>query len=121
MLMILLAHAELDGLICSGGIVDGERSYALMGQRVPTPRRLGRAEALAELALRYFTGHGPATERDLAYRATLSLADVRTGLRRVRDRLDAFQHDGRTYWHAPGDAPSGPQDPAGHLLQILSM
>ena len=119
MLMILLAHAELDGLICSGRVVDGEHTYALMGERVPAPRRLGRTEALAELALRYFTGHGPATERDLAYWATLTLTDVRAGLQQVRDRLDSFQHDGRTFWHAPGDAPSGPQEPAGHLLQIL--
>jgi hypothetical protein len=119
MLMILLAHAELDGLICSGAIADGEHTYALMGERVPTPRRLGPTEALAELALRYFTGHGPATERDLAYWATLTLTDVRAGLQEVRDRLDSFQHDGRTFWHAPADAPRGPQDPAGHLLQIL--
>jgi hypothetical protein len=119
MLMILLAHAELDGLICSGGIVDGEHTYALMGERVPTPRRLGRTEALAELALRYFTGHGPATERDLAYWATLTLTDVRAGLQQVRDRLDSFQHDGRTFWHGPGDVPCGSQVPAGHLLQIL--
>jgi hypothetical protein len=102
MLMILLAHAELDGLICSGGIVDGERTYALMGERVPTLRRLGRTEALAELALRYFTGHGPATERDLAYWATLTLTDVRAGLQQVRDRLDSFQHDGRTSGTPPG-------------------
>jgi hypothetical protein len=119
MLMILLAHAELDGLICSGGSVNGEHTYALMGERVPTPRRLGRTEALAELALRYFTGHGPATERDLAYWATLTLTDVRAGLQQVRDQLDSFQHDGRTFWHARGDAPGGPQEPAGHLLQIL--
>jgi hypothetical protein len=119
LLMILLAHAELDGLICSGGIVDGEHTYALMGERVPTLRRLGRTEALAELALRYFTGHGPATERDLAYWATLTLTDVRAGLQQVRDQLDSFQHDGRTFWHAPADAPRGPQEPAGHLLQIL--
>jgi len=119
MLMILLAHAELDGLICSGGSVDGEHTYALMEKRVPAPRRLGRAEAMAELVLRYFTGHGPATERDLAYWATLTLTDVRAGLEQVRDRLDSFQHDGRTFWHAPGDAPRGPQEPAGHLLQIL--
>jgi hypothetical protein len=119
LLMILLAHAELDGLICSGGIVDGEHTYALMSQRVPRPRRLGRTEALAELALRYFTGHGPATERDLAYWATLTLTDVRAGLQQVRDGLDSFEHDGRTFWHAPAAAPGGPQEPAGHLLQIL--
>jgi len=117
--MILLAHAELDGLICSGAPVEGEHTYALMAERVPAPRRLDRSEALAEIALRYFTGHGPATERDLAYWATLTLTDVRTGLRQVRDQLDSFEHDGRTFWHAPGDAPVGSEDPAGHLLQIL--
>jgi hypothetical protein len=119
MLMILLAHAELDGLICSGRVADGEHTYALMDERVSAPRRLGRTEALAELALRYFTGHGPATERDLAYWATLTLTDVRAGLQQVRDRLGSFQHDGRTFWHLPGEAPGGPQEPAGHLLQIL--
>jgi hypothetical protein len=119
MLMILLAHAELGGLICSGRVVGGEHTYALMDERVPAPRRLGRTEALAELALRYFTGHGPATERDLAYWATLTLTDVRAGLAQVRDRLDSFEHAGRVFWHAPGEAPGGPQDPAAHLLQIL--
>jgi hypothetical protein len=119
MLVILLAHAELGGLICSGRIAGGEHTYALMGERVPAPRRLGRTEALAELALRYFTGHGPATERDLAYWATLTLTDVRAGLAQVRDRLGSFQHDGRIFWHAPADAPGGPQEPAAHLLQIL--
>jgi hypothetical protein len=119
MMMILLAHAELDGLICSGRVVDGEHTYALMDHRVPAPRRLERNEALAELALRYFTGHGPATERDLAYWATLTLTQVRAGLEQVRDRLDSFQHDGRTFWHAPAAPPGGRQDPSGHLLQIL--
>ena len=96
MLMVLLAHAELDGLICSGPPADGEHTYALMDQRVPASRRLSRDQALAELARRYFTGHGPATERDLAYWATLPLTDVRAGLNHVRDQLDCFQHDGRT-------------------------
>jgi hypothetical protein len=119
LLMPLLAHAELDGLICSGRRINSEHTYALMSARVPTAQRPGRTAALAEIALRYFTGHGPATERDLAYWATLTVTDVRTGLEQVRDRLDSFRHDGRTFWHAPGDAPGGPQDPAGHLLQIL--
>ena len=118
-LMLLLAHAELQGVICSGRVSGGEHTYALLDERVPAPRRLGRTEALAELALRYFTGHGPATERDLAYWASLTLADVRAGLQQARDRLDSFQHDGRTFWHAPGEAPGGPQEPGGHLLQIL--
>jgi len=119
MLLILLAHAELAGLICSGAVVNGEHTYALMAERVPAPRRLDRVEALAELALRYFTGHGPATERDLAYWATLTLTDVRAGLHHVRDKLASFHHDGRTFWHAPADPPNDAQEPAGHLLQLL--
>ena len=67
-LMILLAHAELEGLICSGQCTAAS-TYALIDKRVPVPRRIRQTEALAELALRYFTGHGP--ERDLAYWATL--------------------------------------------------
>ena len=119
MLMILLAHAELGGLICSGPVAGSEHTYALMEERVPAPRRLSRTEALAELALRYFTGHGPATERDLAYWATLTLTDVRAGLQQIRNQLGSFQHDGRTFWHSAGEPPRGPQAPAGHLLQIL--
>ena len=78
-LMILLAHLELDQVICSGRPLGDEHTYALFAERVPSPRRLDRDEALGELARRYFTGHGPATERDLAYWATLTLTDVRRG------------------------------------------
>ena len=86
---------------------------------MPEPRRLDRDEALAELARRYFTGHGPATEKDLAYWATLTVTDVRTGLAAVKDQLDHFEHEGRTYWHAPGDPPTDGQEPRAHLLQVL--
>lgn len=118
--MILLGHLELDQLICSGRPRDGEHTYALFADRIPQPRRLDRDVALAELALRYFTGHGPATDRDLAYWATLTLGDVRRGLDAVRDQLASFEHDGRTFWYAGEDRGSeGPGEPAGHLLQIL--
>jgi hypothetical protein len=116
---ILLAHLELDRLVCSGPPLDDEHTYALFADRVPRPRRLERSEALAELALRYFSGHGPATERDLAYWATLTLTDVRLGLNLVDGRLASFEHEGRTYWHAPADPPRRRGEPPAHLLQIL--
>jgi len=37
----------------------------------------------------------------------------------VEDQLASFDHDGRTFWHAPGEPPSRPGRPAGHLLQLL--
>ncbi len=119
-LMLLLALLELDRLVCSGRWLEGVHTYALFADRVGPSTRLGRDDALAELAWRYFTGHGPATERDLAYWATLPVTDVRRGLAEVRDRLGSFEHDGRTFWHAPDEsAPRDVQQPPGHLLQIL--
>jgi hypothetical protein len=120
LLMLLLGLLELDRLVCSGRGRQGKHTYALFADRVPSPRRLDRDQALAELAWRYFSGHGPATERDLAYWATLTLGDVRRGLAQVRDRLASFELDGRTFWHAPADPPpKRRQAPAGHLLQLL--
>ena len=117
-LMLLLGRLEVLGLVCSGVPRDGEHTYALFADRVPAPRRLDRDEALAEIALRYFTSHGPATERDLAYWATLTVTDVRRGIAAAEDRLDSFEHDGRTFWHAPGEVPASAA-PDGHLLQVL--
>lgn len=116
---VMLAHAELECLICSGPIVATKHTYALLDERAPVTRRLDREEAVGELVLRYFQGHGPATERDLAYWATMTLTDIRAGLADVHDRLEHIQHDGRTYWFAepcPDDASFSPR---AHLLLVL--
>ena len=116
----LLAVVELDQLICSGVPRGGEHTYALFPERVPAPRRLDREEALAEIVVRYVSGHGPATVRDLAYWGTLGLTDLRRGLAAARDRLASFEHDGRTYWHAADSEPPGVAgEPRGHLLMAL--
>ena len=116
---VMLANAELEALICSGVMRDGQHTHALIDERAPNARRLDRDDALAEIVLRYFTGHGPATERDLAYWATLTLTDVRTGLKAVSDQLDHVEHDGRTYWFGEPPPDDGPYEPRAHLLQYL--
>lgn len=116
----LLAVVELDQLICSGAPRDGEHTYALFEQRVPAPRRLDREEALAEIVVRYVSGHGPATVRDLAYWGTLGLTDLRRGLAAAKHELASFEHDGRTYWHAvDSEPPVTAGVPRGHLLMAL--
>ena len=116
---LVMIRAELLALVCSGALQGREQTYALLDERAPGAPRLDEDEALAELALRYFTSHGPATERDLTYWATLTLGDVRTGLAAVAERLQRFEHDGRTYWFAQEPPPDGTLEPRGHLLQLL--
>ena len=119
-LMLLLADLEMRCLVVSGPPADGVHTYAPFDDRVHGARSLDRDEALAELARRYVTGHGPATERDLAYWATLTLTDVRRGLAAAGDAITSFEHGGRTLWHAPDQSPpTASGSPPGHLLQIL--
>jgi hypothetical protein len=117
---VMTFHAELSGLICSGARHGPTQTYALVEERAPNTRRLDREEALAALVLRYFTGHGPATKRDLSYWATMSLTDIRVGLAQVADQLGSFEHDGRTYWFGESPPPEEAHPtPRGHLLQVL--
>ena len=119
-LTLLLAELEFRCLVCSGPPARGVHTYALFADRAPASRSLDPDEALAALAWRYLVGHGPATERDLAYWATLPLGEVRRGLAAIADRVESFSHDGRTFWHPAGQQPpTGPAEPRGHLLQIL--
>ena len=118
-LTIVTATAETSALICSGPRRDGEHTHALVADRAPTARRLDRDAALAELALRYITGHGPATDRDLAYWASLTLGDARAALRTVSTELSTFVSDDRTYWYRRGTEPAALGSGSAHLLQIL--
>ncbi|MFW6600362.1 winged helix DNA-binding domain-containing protein [Propionibacteriaceae bacterium Y2011] len=121
-MMLVMADAELDRWVCSGTPREGEHTYAdfvtRVGLRTP-PDQFDRDEALGRLALRYYTGHGPATVDDLAYWATLTLTDARRAVQAVRDRLESFEYDGRPWFHATGSPPDHDQQLAAHLLQVL--
>ncbi len=56
---------------------------------------LGREEALAELALRYFTSRGPATLQDFVWWSGLTTADARAGLETAKPRLQRRSSTGR--------------------------
>lgn len=101
--------AHLLGRLAHTGLVvlSGRTEYALLDEHVPAPRVLDPDAAADELALRYFTGHGPATVRDLAWWSGLPLTLVRAATARVRDRLAAIEVDGVEYLLRPGLEPDG--------------
>lgn len=80
----LLLCAELDGLVCSGPVKGGKLTYALLAERVPEKKKLAREEALAELAKRYFTSHGPATLQDFIWWSGLTARDARHAAESVK-------------------------------------
>jgi hypothetical protein len=94
----ILMDAELHGVICSGPLHGRQHSYVLLDQRAPQARDFTRVEALGELAARYFTSHGPASAKDFAAWASLTVADVRKALDRAEPGLERDALDGVTLW-----------------------
>jgi len=116
-LAYILMNAELNGVVCSGALDGRQHTYALLDERVPPARSRGRDEALAELALRYLTSHGPATAKDLSWWSSLTLTEVRKGIEMAAPRLEREVVDGVTYWFAAPPPAAAPASPTVHLLQ----
>jgi hypothetical protein len=110
-------HAELDAVICSGARRGKQFTYALLDDRVPSAPLPAREEALAELARRYFTSHGPAQLKDFVWWSGLTSAEARIGLEMSRHHLAEEEIDGTRYWFAPSARRLGQPGRAAYLLQ----
>ena len=97
----LLGYLSQTGTLCLGPREGTEQQFVLLDEWIPDPRRLDREDALAELALRFFRGHGPATVKDLARWAYLRVTEARAGLAAVRDGLASLEVDGTEYFLDP--------------------
>ncbi|KGJ73526.1 hypothetical protein GY21_10815 [Cryobacterium roopkundense] len=86
------------GTLCWGRQVGTQQVLVLLDEWVPDARTLEGDEALGEFALRYFTGHGPATLADFAGWSQLTLTDARIGLAVARQDLVEFSVDGVSHF-----------------------
>jgi hypothetical protein len=113
-LSLLVMHAELEGVICSGPRRGRQFTYARLEDRVaPVPGEpRDRDAALAELTRRYFSSHGPAEPRDFAWWSGLAVADAKAGLAMAGPGLVRERIDGTDWWWAPppGGEPAVPAD-----------
>ena len=96
---LLLMDAELDALICNGGMHGREFTYTLL--KAPVSRYYDKREAIGELARRYFLSRGPATEYDFSVWSGLGAAEVRLGMEMNKRWLEREVVDGQLYWFAP--------------------
>jgi Winged helix DNA-binding domain len=67
---------------------------------VPAIRKLNRDEALAKLAQKYFTSHGPAQLKDFSWWSGLSIKDSNEALEMIKSELIQETANGKTYWMA---------------------
>ena len=116
----IMMRAELDGIVCSGPRRGKQFTYALLDERAPNARKLARDEALAELSLRYFGGHGPATVRDFVWWSGLTVSDAKAGIQMVKSQLSSDVVDGATYWFSPQSADTATDTDISQSAYLLS-
>jgi DNA glycosylase AlkZ-like len=83
----LMLFATLRAVTMLGPIRHGAQYFVLARDWIGEPKPPDRDAALAELARRYLTGHGPASAADLAAWIGLPLRDARAGLNAIADEL----------------------------------
>lgn len=112
----ILQCLSMERMLCQGPHAEREPTFVMFDDWIRSSRTMARDQALQTLATRYFTSHGPASVRDFANWAGLSLLDARTALHLAKPSLTSIQQDGDELWmsHALGE-PNDPL-PSAHLL-----
>jgi hypothetical protein len=75
-------------VLCFGPRDGKQPTFVLLEEWVPPARSLEREEALAEIAKRYFAGHGPATLQDFVWWTGLKVSDARAALALAASHLE---------------------------------
>ena len=96
----ILMEAEIDRIICSGPMKGKKQTYALLEERVPNKIELSTDEALALLAKKYFTSHGPATVADFVWWSGLPVSQARKAVALNDKNLISETINGEAYWLA---------------------
>jgi len=100
----ILWRLAQEGLLCFAARSGKQATFALLEEWAPKARSLDRDAALAELARRYFTSHGPATLRDFVWWSGLKMSDAKIAVEYAGSRLARETIDGAVYW-MPDDLP----------------
>jgi hypothetical protein len=95
----ILGQLAMAGLLCFGAHAGKQPTFTLLDEWVAPAPALARDEALAALALRYFTSHGPATLDDFCWWSGLTVADAKAGIGLVAGALATVELDGRRYYY----------------------
>ena len=94
----ILGRLAQEGVICFGARAGKQHTFTLLDEWIPNTRQMERDAALAELAKRYFTSHGPATLQDFVWWSGLASTDARAALEFAKSQLVQEIIADQTYW-----------------------
>jgi len=97
----IIGSLSMRGVLCLAGRHGKQQTIALLDEWAPDTPRLAQDEALARLAVRYFTGHGPATLQDLMWWSGLPGGMLKPAIVAVAAQLEETVVDGTSYWSGP--------------------
>ncbi len=104
----ILGWLAQEGTVCLAGRSGKQHTFALLDEWLPRSVQLDREAALAELATRYFTSHGPATLKDFMWWAGLTAKDARSAAQSAQPSLAREAVEGTEYWwREPANAARG--------------
>ena len=115
----ILWRLAQEGLLCFGPRQGKQHTFVLLDEWLPPAGAAAiqtRDEALAELAMRYFSGHGPASLQDFAWWSGLSLGEAKTGLELVKPGLQLYKNGEQLLWMSASSAAAGEPVPSAYLL-----
>jgi hypothetical protein len=94
----ILGHHAQNGLICFGKRAGKQQTFVLLDEWIANFRTLSREESLAEIALRYFKSHGPATLNDFVWWTGLKVSEAKEAVEMTKSFLQSIVIEGETYW-----------------------
>lgn len=114
-LAYVMMSLELNALICSGAMQGKQHTYALLEERAPVGKKVGREEGVTELLRRFVSGHAPTTLKQFCWWSGLKLNEAREAREALRSSVDSENIDG-VEWLRAGAGSTKSQKPEAHLI-----
>ncbi|WP_166785451.1 winged helix DNA-binding domain-containing protein [Cryobacterium cryoconiti] len=95
----LILHLAITGIVVWGPPLAGQQALVLLDEWAPDAgERLPPADALGRFLSRYLAGHAPATIRDFAWWARVTLTEARAALAAIRGQLVEMRYGDQCYF-----------------------
>lgn len=112
----ILWRLAQEGLLCFGPHAGKQPTFTLLDEWIPRGKPRGSEESSANLALRYFASHGPATLEDFIAWSGLRISEAKATVKSISTKLTHESLAGVTYWFSPDHCSAAKVTRSAYLL-----